>query len=152
MKKILFCLIFLFSVPHVLSQSCGGTYTHSEMVMQLQSEKIKGDWTSSVGKKKCPNFNSFKCTTMEKMPKKVVLLLAQIRAECPDCEILITGGTEKAGHKTHGPNKAIFDMRFTNSPNLKKYLNKKKRKINGAIFQIHKPQHWHVIATNYGCK
>lgn len=89
---------------------------------------------------------------MEETPAKMALLLSQIRAECPKCEIQVTGGTEIAGHKTHCPKKAIFDLNYTNSPNLVAFINKKGRNINGATFEIHSPTHWHVIATNYGCK
>ena len=123
-------------------EACGNkeTYTHKEMEEKLHL--IKADWDNATRKKRlCPNFRTLGCTTLEKIPKKVELLLNQIRSECPKCEILLTGGTEIAGHVSHGPNKAIFDMAYFASPgkpqkNLNDHIKKKEEKLTVQYFKF----------------
>lgn len=49
-------------------------------------------------------------TSLEKIPKAAIDNLIAIKNEC-SCTVFVTGGTETAGHASHGPGKPIVDLR-----------------------------------------
>lgn len=66
--------------------------------------------------------NKEPCTSLDKLgsPVPVIKLLQRLKTGCSkinkDCVVVITGGTEP-GHITHGPNKAIIDLRCAHTSN-----------------------------------
>jgi hypothetical protein len=71
------------------------------------------------------------CTSMSRMPENAIDGLLRIVSDkgC-DCAVVVTGGTEKYGHATHGPDKPIVDLRYKQAGKygvntaLLEYLNK----------------------------
>lgn len=93
----------------------------------------------------------------DQMPGKVILLLKKLKDDCK-CSITLTAGTETAGHVSHGPKKAIFDIRsIGEGAAFTSYINSKGRNINGAVFNYEgsganantTAPHWHVNANGY---
>lgn len=71
------------------------------------------------------------CTSVAKLPENAISGLKKITSKdgC-NCAVTVTGGTEKSGHQTHGPNQPIIDLRYKQSgeygvnTSLLEYLNK----------------------------
>jgi hypothetical protein len=72
-----------------------------------------------INKSSCKNVTTdTNCTSLEGMPNSAVLLLERLGNICKEnsaCSPVLTGGTEVAPHPkgSHGPNKAVFDLRST---------------------------------------
>lgn len=49
-------------------------------------------------------------TSLEGIPKSAIENLIAIKKDC-NCTVFVTGGTETAGHVSHGPGKPIVDLR-----------------------------------------
>ncbi len=62
----------------------------------------------------CSTQTNSSCTSLEGMPQNAIDFLSGLGDWCTTngCSVTVTGGTE-VGHKTHGPGKAIFDLRST---------------------------------------
>jgi hypothetical protein len=110
----------------------------------------------------CSDVDDAKCTSLDGFPKEGVVALIGMKAQCSNCNIIITAGTE-VGHQTHGYGKAIVDLRDeaslnnyiysligTNSP----VINNRYRGTDGSLYtfennirngQVVDGHHWHVI-------
>ncbi|MFZ2621221.1 MAG: hypothetical protein WAX85_01855 [Minisyncoccia bacterium] len=73
----------------------------------------------SVNSPACTAGNTIGCTNVNALPPNAQAALIYIKANC-SCSVVITGGTE-GGHKSHGPNLAVVDLRA--DVNLNKYIN-----------------------------
>ena len=58
----------------------------------------------------CKGPNDRNCTSVAGLPQKSIDAIVNLKKECPDCNVMITGGSEEAGHKSHGPGKNVFDL------------------------------------------
>lgn len=98
-------------------------------------------------------------STLEGLPKKTILALKQIKTEC-SCDVTITGGTSTTQHKTHGPGKAIVDIRSRDNPALRAYI--KSGRLPKGVTYLDETEtgiqssywtapHWHIVANNYAC-
>ena len=97
-------------------------------------------------------------STLEGLPKKTVVVLKKIKDDC-GCEVVVTGGTSTTQHKTHGPGKAIIDLRSTD-PKLRSYI--KGDKLPAGVTYIDETEtgirtalrtgnHWHINANGWQC-
>jgi hypothetical protein len=59
------------------------------------------------------------CTSLNGIPETTINTLVKTKEDCPLCEIIVTGGTEK-GHKQQGFGKASIDLKY--DENTYKYL------------------------------
>ena len=68
------------------------------------------------------------CTSLEGLPQSALDGLGVIKKGCDEkavfyngtnssCNLTVTGGAEEAGHKTHGPGRAIVDIEDTDFVN-----------------------------------
>jgi len=95
-------------------------------------------------------------TSLAQVPSFGILFLEKLKKEC-NCDVMVTGGTEKYPHKTHGPKLVVFDLR--ENPQLNSYINGKGKNIDGAKFLYERAgtfaqttaTHWHVDANKYKC-
>ncbi len=62
-----------------------------------------------------PNGPPPSCTNLADLGQSAITMLIQLKDYCPGSSITVTGGTEP-GHKTHGPNKAVIDLRIGTEP------------------------------------
>lgn len=110
----------------------------------------------------CVNGETKGCTNVNGLTNSAVLGLTNLKQTC-NCNLTITGGTE-GGHKTHGQNKSIVDLRPTNDLNSFLGVNTPREGLqitktlpNGrrGVFTFEKEggnsggtstgDHWHVI-------
>ena len=63
----------------------------------------------SVNNPPCTMGQTTGCTNVNALPMNAISGLVNMKKECK-CDVMITGGTE-GGHQTHGPGKAIVDLR-----------------------------------------
>ncbi len=63
------------------------------------------------------------CTSVyyEGAATSVIQKMIQIKNACPNCVIVVTGGSECWLHKSHGPAKPIIDLK--NTPSLNQFIN-----------------------------
>ncbi len=127
-----------------------GTYTHAEAVAALSAAGI--GVKSSTG---CLGKDAAGCTTLEQIPKSAIDNLIAIKKDC-GCSFDVTGGTETAGHVSHGPGKPIVDV--TQDTTLGNFLYSKAGGSGGAtitkspgygIGKICVTTAWEKL--NYGC-
>lgn len=71
---------------------------------------------------KCTDINNPKCTSLAGMPKCVADRLIDIKKDCPDCGVTVTGGTE-TGHSAHGPGRPVVDL--GDDVDLARYITRK---------------------------
>lgn len=64
------------------------------------------------------------CTTVAQLPAAAINGLIALKSSCggSSCTILVTGGTERVGHISHGPNNAIVDLSYESGSVLSTYL------------------------------
>lgn len=110
----------------------------------------------------CAEGQTTLCVNLNDLPESAFNGVIDLKKLCgTNCDITITGGTE-GGHKTHGPDKPMLDLR----PNteLNSYITSKdknpvqtndgllyKISINGnetRFLRESNPDHWHVVFTN----
>jgi len=76
---------------------------------------LKENLNITINKGACLGGQTTNCTDISGLPEKVYTELTTLRQNCPGCELVITGGSEEAPHKTHGDGKAIIDLRNTST-------------------------------------
>jgi hypothetical protein len=86
-----------------------GMLSNSEAIEKLKQAGI--NTTSSTG---CVGQDKIGCTTLENMPASAVDNLIALKGACPGIST-VTGGTESAGHVSHGSGKPIFDIQADSS-------------------------------------
>ncbi len=102
------------ATPGPGGSSTSGTYTHAEAVAALSAAGI--GVTSSTG---CLGKDADGCTTLDQIPKAAIDNLIAIKKDC-GCSFDVTGGTETAGHVSHGPGLPIVDVK--QDPTLGNFL------------------------------
>lgn len=66
----------------------------------------------------CEHAAQTNCTNVSDLPQSAIDSVVALHEAC-NCSVVITGGAE-AGHQTHGPGRAIYDLRPT--PSLVSYI------------------------------
>ncbi len=98
------------------------------------------------------------CTTVGSLPQNGINKVMDLKNNCSGCDITITGGSE-LGHKTHGPGRAVIDLRknealnsyITSKAKSKKQTNygMKYTMSDGSTYldEVVKggTPHWHVV-------
>ncbi len=122
--------------------------SHQAAFNALQSAGITV--TSSGG---CFGQDAIGCTTLEGIPKYAIDDLAKLKL-LSGADIIVTGGTETAGHTNHGPGKAVVDLGL--NPKLDSYI------VSNAVSQsqskegtvylmrdntvfLRESNHWHAV-------
>lgn len=92
------------------------------------------------------------CTTLAQLPGPAIAGLVNLKSQC-NCDLFITGGTERIGHTTHGPGLARIDLQI--NPQLESYITGlsapettplgPRYAANGATYLLeNNPPHWHI--------
>lgn len=148
-----------------LSAGTGGVlagYTLTQEQIDLNN-KMRADLLNQYGIKTnagpCANGETSGCTNLVGMPTTTYTGLINLDSICPDCNIMITGGTE-GGHASHGPNRAPVDLGF--DTNLNNFVTDQNNQIAavqqtslGPLYTIKigdrkatflkESTHWHVV-------
>jgi hypothetical protein len=82
-------------------------YSHAEALKKLNDNGIAVTGSGGL----CPDQNNFGCTSLNGLPKEEIDTLIQIKKDYADCNITVTGGTEK-GHTNQGFGKASMDLKY----------------------------------------
>lgn len=121
--------------------------------------------TNHPEKNDCATVGEKNCTSLRGLNP---IILDTIKTKCPNCEVVVTGGTECWAHLTHKPNTPIVDLRTT--PTLNQYITGTTTEFpnNGCVytrdgvkylaemagqFATTTATHWHVstTSTKEGC-
>jgi len=86
--------------------------------------------------------DNFPVTSVANLPNNAVDGLVALKEDCPSCEMIVTGGTEKEGHMSHGPKIPNTDLRAKEgeNDNLITYMSNQNRQPDGtssAGYQIY---------------
>ena len=91
----------------------------------LDARKLLSDQGISVKNNYCTTVDPSSgnpccnCTSLEGIPHTAINGLIELKTNCPECNMKVTGGTEY-GHTTHGMGKAIVDL--GSDTNLNNYI------------------------------
>jgi hypothetical protein len=113
----------------------------------------------TVNNPPCTATKTTECTNLADLPQSAMSMLIQLKDSCPGSSVVVTGGTEP-GHKTHGPGKAVIDIRIgdekldsciskfvlVNPPLAKSWCNRAYRGL-GFTFcdEVSSQPHWHAF-------
>ncbi len=118
-------------IGSVIGNCAYGTGAMTNTQLQQREEQIRE--TLRLGgitvNKTCYIPTQDGCTNVGLLPESTIDALLTIKKKC-NCDVMVTGGAETAGHKTHGPGKPVVDLR-TNQQ-LLDYL----KNNNSNIFKI----------------
>jgi hypothetical protein len=90
----------------------GGSFTAaqtSDVYTDAQARELLKNAGVGVNKANCTSAGQTNCTSLDNIPKSTIDFVIHLRQDC-GCGVVVTGGTE-AGHQTHGPNRAVVDLR-----------------------------------------
>ena len=111
------------------------------------SVSVKGPECTSVGQQNCTSTRGLDISVIE-----------LILAKCPQCKLMITGGTETwlhggpAGKTAHGPKNPTIDLRAGYDARLDAFLSGGKPLVNmqrypppnGPMYETEGGNHWHI--------
>ena len=101
----------------------------------------------------CDSYGQPSCTTVGGLPSDAISRLQKLRADCPSCALVVTGGTEWWNHlyngtTEHGPGRPVIDMSPTGS--LTTYLTQNGTRVGAAYVVpgigtfVGESNHYHV--------
>jgi hypothetical protein len=83
--------------------------------IELEQREVQIRETLRLGgitvNKECYNPTQIGCTNVGLLPKSTIDAILTIKERC-NCDVVVTGGAEKAGHTTHGPDKPVVDLKI----------------------------------------
>jgi len=97
------------SIPKNTDDPTGWKAIENDPMVREQLKALSGDGGVGVNRPVCNNPTASGCTIVGGLPPETLSMLGQLRATCTGI-IEITGGSETAGHTSHGPGKTPVDI------------------------------------------